>query len=188
MKIIGFSGKIGSGKTTGVDYLKSRLEAEGKKVQLVSFADRLRDVVSTMCDVPVTTLQSQEGKNSVDPQLQMTYGVILQKVGTGMRKEVDQQIWVKLALDRDFSGVDFLLVGDMRFENEADAIRERGGLLVRVEGDPAGVRANSKRDLNHISETALDTYAGFNVMIYNDSGIDDYYKSLDNVLQFVLSE
>ena len=56
----------------------------------------------------------------------------------------------------------------MRFPNEADAVKSRKGLLVRIEGDPAKVRAKSTRDTSHISETALDNYSGFDYTYKND--------------------
>jgi hypothetical protein len=60
------------------------------------------------------------------------------------------------------------IISDVRFKNEAQAIIDKGGFLVRMEGDPAGVRANSNRDLTHPSETDLDDFKGFHFTIYND--------------------
>jgi hypothetical protein len=41
-----------------------------------------------------------------------------------------------------------------------------------LEGDPIGVRANSLRDLNHISETNLDNYNKFDKVIYNNKDVN----------------
>jgi len=40
--------------------------------------------------------------------------------------------------------------------------------LVKIVGDPMGVRAKSNRDLNHPSETALNDYTKFTEIIDND--------------------
>jgi len=53
------------------------------------------------------------------------------------------------------------------FPNEAEAIKKRGGMVIRLEGDPTGVRLRSKRDQNHISETALDNFMHFDVIVDN---------------------
>ena len=59
------------------------------------------------------------------------------------------------------------IVTDVRFPNEAKAIKKRKGLLVRVEGDPAKIRENSTRNLSHPSETSLDSWKPWDYMIDN---------------------
>ena len=59
------------------------------------------------------------------------------------------------------------IVSDVRFENELRAIKERGGIVIRLEGDPVGMRARSSRDPNHVSETALDKFEDFDLVLQN---------------------
>ena len=66
--------------------------------------------------------------------------------------------------------------------NEADAVSRYGGTLVRLVGDPGKVRANSTRDLNHISETALDNYQGFDLTYENTQGM----VALGDFAEFIL--
>lgn len=62
-----------------------------------------------------------------------------------------------------------VLIGDARFPNEVAWVKDRcGGITIRLEGDPGGERARSTRDLNHISETALDDFEGFDVVLHTD--------------------
>lgn len=104
----------------------------------------------------------------------MTVGQALQKWGTALRN-VDEQLWVKSVADYiqqkqfdnelDQSKHLLFIVPDTRFPNEASWIRNvMCGVLVRVNGDPGGVAKNSKRDLAHISETALDQYSHFDII------------------------
>ena len=59
------------------------------------------------------------------------------------------------------------MFADVRFPNEADWVLRNGGLLYRMEGDPAAVRATSQRDTTHASETALDAYTEWTAVIQN---------------------
>ena len=97
------------------------------------------------------------------------------------------------------------IITDVRFPNEADAIIERGGVLIRVERpveivrDRAGdgsKRTIEKFDENneshirlrvghnhmHPSETSLDDYKGFKYLIKNDSDIETLVKSVKQIL------
>lgn len=68
------------------------------------------------------------------------------------------------------------LVTDVRFPNEAQAIKERGGLLVRINrGTPA--------DNQHISETALDDYEGFDIVIDNNGTLDELKEKVKEILK-----
>lgn len=67
------------------------------------------------------------------------------------------------------------VITDVRFPNEAQAIKDKGGILIRLNrglGDTG----------NHASETALDNYDGFDVVIANNGTIDDLIKKLVKVL------
>lgn len=59
------------------------------------------------------------------------------------------------------------IIPDVRFPNEVEAIRKRGGLVIRV--DNPRIESND----NHASETALDEYQHWDYKINNDGSIDD---------------
>lgn len=158
--VIGLSGKIGSGKTTLADLLIALM---GDAV-CCNFADALKREVAAMYGIDVQRCYAQEEKNRpISESESLTIGEALQHVGA-LRRATAPSYWT----DRLGEYVDALtnkivIVGDVRHVNEADFIRARGGLLVRLEGDPGGVRAVSKRNLHHASETDLDHYAGFHL-------------------------
>lgn len=97
-----------------------------------------------------------------------TVGQALQNWGTALRN-VDSQLWIKSVADfvdknkKEYKANKILfIIPDTRFENEAEYIRsEMSGFTIRLNGDPGNVAKNSQRDLNHISETALDNYQKF---------------------------
>jgi hypothetical protein len=124
--------------------------------------------------------------------------MVLQILGTDLfRKEFHPDVWVnatmaaykpltfeypesyikenpdKPATEQVFPG---WIIPDVRFPNEANAIKERGGILIRVERD--GVKRDS-----HESETALDNYGGFDYVFRNNGSIQ---KLLTQVSLFLI--
>ena len=91
---------------------------------------------------------------------------LLQVVGTDFgRKMLGDDVWINIAL----SGIkteDKIVISDVRYPNEADAIRKLGGTVWRIN------RHNHSAVNGHASERAMDNYM-FNYAIYNDGTLDD---------------
>lgn len=158
--IIGISGKIGSGKDTMAGFLKAKFEREGYKVEIKKFADKLKQITAIIAGVELEECYTELGKNRYIPAFNMTLGQMQQRIGTEvMRDSFDQQVWCKSAF-ADYSANKNLIwiFTDVRFPNEYTCISDRMGFLIRINGDPAGVRKNSNRDMSHPSETSLDSH------------------------------
>lgn len=92
---------------------------------------------------------------------------LLQRLGTeGGRNILGENIWVDTAFAR--AQGDKIVVTDVRFPNEAEGIRTRGGRVVRVERPGTGPRNQ------HPSETSLVDYE-FDATILNDGTIEDLH-------------
>lgn len=107
----------------------------------------------------------------------MTVRELLQQVGTDIFRKMYENIWVNSCLrvirKENFK---YALIADMRFPNEADAIKSEGGILLRL------TRKITDKDI-HTSETALDNYQGFDKILDNSQlGIDESYNE---VVKFV---
>jgi hypothetical protein len=87
----------------------------------------------------------------------------LQDLGLGARKTFGEDFWVERALHNVSGDV---VVSDVRFHNEAEAIRDRGGFLIRI--DRPGRHAEG-----HVSETALAGFEGWDAVIVNDGTVQD---------------
>ena len=170
-RVIGISGKLGSGKSSLAAYLS--LHSVHANIERRSFAEKLREVLSLMTNIPVAQTRSTEQKEYVVPGWDKSVGQLLQDMGEGMRSTAHPDAWV-LALFAYFEpSQSHWIIDDVRFPNEADAIRRHGGLLIRLEGDPSGMRENTRRNLLHPSEVALDDYDdGFDAVINTEQFID----------------
>lgn len=153
------------------------------------FAGKLKEVASALTGIPVYKFEDQEFKKTTLPSgwdypvevapgeihmAPMTVRDLLQKLGTeAMRNGLHPDTWVN-ALMSEFipystRGSDYeevaskWIITDTRFPNEADAIKKRGGIVLRIDRD---VESGS-----HPSETALDNYQ-FDYIIDNNADLE----------------
>lgn len=135
--IIGICGHKGSGKDYLADILK---EYTGFKV--VHFADPIKDIISDLFKISKDELN--ELKNSEDSKILGTnMRSILQVFGTNiMQRFCGKRIWVDLVLKEDN-----LIIADVRFQHEVDAILEKGGFIIKLDSPCLD---------SHISESGID--------------------------------
>lgn len=93
----------------------------------------------------------------------------LQGVGSELRP-IDEDFWVRATMEpalqaRYTRGVP-VVITDVRFPNEVEAVRAAGGTVVRV------VRPGLESTDTHISETALDAIEA-DVTVYNAGTLED---------------
>ena len=176
--LIGLSGRRGSGKDT-VARILQELQPE-RRWQIRSFGNSIKAVCAALTGEAVAPYYTQKGKAETAPTFRRTRGEMLQQVGQALR-EWEPLVWV----DAFFAGLPpdaFVLVPDVRFANEADPIRKRGGLMLRVEGDPLAQRGDGTRDDNHPSEIAMDDYAHFAATLHNTGSRDDLTRQVRELL------
>jgi hypothetical protein len=170
--IIGLHGKIGSGKDTVALMLADMIQC-----RIMSFAKKLKEQVAAKYGISYELLLTEEGKNTIDSLSGKTYGRLLQEVGMEMRMIHGDNHWID-SLFKDIgkmTGPPTIVITDVRFPNEVAAIKHKGGVVIRIVGDPRGINAKTTRDRSHPSETALDgtlTHP-FNYTISNTGSIDD---------------
>ena len=72
------------------------------------------------------------------------------------------------------------IITDMRFPNELEAVKSKGGITIRIERPNERETDASERAL-HPSETALDN-AKFDYVVYNTGTIEDLIKKIKDIL------
>lgn len=117
---------------------------------------------------------------------QMTVRQFLQELGTdGLRNGLHPNVWVN-ALMADYTGMYDIdtdrttypnwIITDVRFPNEAQAIKDQGGIILRI--DRPGVKPTN----NHPSEVSLDDWE-FDYKIMNGSDIVSLMFTVHNILK-----
>jgi hypothetical protein len=95
---------------------------------------------------------------------------MLQWYGTNFKRAKNPSYWTEQTME----SLDLnhrVIIDDMRFPNEAEAIRQAGGILIRV-NRPTNTPA-TESDF-HPSEVALDNYEHFNLTIQNNWDLEKY--------------
>lgn len=179
MPLLGLSGKRGSGKDT-VARLIQQLQPE-RYWQIRSVGEPIKAVCAALTGEDVAPYYSQRGKAELLPAFGRTRGEMLQQVGLALRRW-EPDVWVQ-AFFSSLPATQAAIIADVRFPNEADHIRRRGGLMLRVEGDPLGQRGDGTRDDQHPSETALDEYPHFAAIFHNTGSRWDLEQQVRRVLQ-----
>lgn len=133
------------------------LQRKSKWVQK-SFANKLKRIASILTGIPTKDFEKEDVKNHLmpkewdKPNEVMTYRGFLQKLGTeAMRDTLHPNIWVNALFSTfkdnrigyvatpftpvaevEIGDEDNWIITDVRFPNEFEAIKERGGLNIRV--------------------------------------------------------
>lgn len=208
--IVGFVGLIGAGKDTAADYL-----VNFHNFRRDSFASTLKDAVSDVFGwdrtlVDGRTQESRAWREQVDewwanrlniPNLTPRW--VLQFWGTEVfRQGFHSDIWIASLENKLRKTKDNIVVTDVRFSNEIDAIRNAGGIVVRIKRGPdpewfedaisfnQGPVKNfnwalSKAKLEKLGVHASEySWAGskFDYIVENNSTIDDLYKQLHTII------
>jgi len=178
--IIGIHGKIGSGKDTiAREIIKEFPEYDFKKM---SFGYNVKKIVSILTGIDMRTILSRKIKTQYLEQWHMTVGEMFQQVGTNaLRDMLSEDVWI-ISLFNNIKNGDNIIITDVRFFNEAESVRNRGGFLIKIIGDPKKVNEKDSRDINHKSETELDNYEHFDIVYDNIPPIDNI-KNLLRIIQ-----
>jgi len=156
--IIGLSGYAQSGK----DEIANVLIQQG--FERAAFADTLREALLALNPMAgygiflndvVATVGWEEAKR-LYPEVRR----LLQRMGTEAGRNIfGEQIWVNKTLGK-LDPQKHYIITDVRFQNEADAIRDLGGQMWRV------TRPGTGPVNGHSSEVDLDNY-GFDYTVEN---------------------
>jgi hypothetical protein len=185
--VIGISGKIGSGKDAFADLFITHVKYKyGILFENKKFAYNLKKIVSILTGASMEEVLSREGKLKYLPEWGMTIGEMQQLVGTeAIRNNIHNNAWVLSLFGTYKADEDFWIVTDVRFKNEAKIIKEKGGILIRLEGDPNNSRAGDDRNMSHQSEIDLDDYVGFDYVYQNVPPIENLKEFVEIIAKKV---
>ena len=182
-KIIAFAGRKQSGKTTCSEYVrdlynKTTLNQLLDNVQtkylakIYNFADPLKqDICMNILGLTYNQCYGEDmDKNTVTDiewnGSKLTAREVMQFVGTDLFRKMKYDVWSSATINKIKQEQPALaIIADCRFPNEVDAVKNAGGIVIKLTRNPY----NS----DHASEVALDeinySTSNFDLVIYNDS-------------------
>ena len=173
MTIIGIGYKKRSGKDTITDQLVGE-----HGFHRIAFADRLKDVAEQMFMWDARHFVG-DAKERVDEFWGLSPRRALQLLGTEAGRQVfGHDIWIKhvLYVIKQRPDIRDWVISDVRFPDEAQAIKDWGGVVWRV--DRPGLVGGD----GHASETAMDGYDGWDQVIVNDGTVDELRDKVNDLV------
>jgi hypothetical protein len=115
-------------------------------------------------------------KHKYIPEIGCTARWLLQTIGTEFgRQAIAEDIWIR-CWEARVRRYDTVVTDDVRFTNEAEAVKAIGGQMWKI------IRPSAQRNTDHPSEGALDDWDGFDVVIQNDGSLEQFRRKIDAAL------
>ncbi|ADC73170.1 conserved hypothetical protein (plasmid) [Thioalkalivibrio sp. K90mix] len=175
--LIGISGPARSGK----DATASILVARG--FERIAFADPVKAAVGAL----FPDVDHYEDKERVIPEIGKSSRELQQTLGTEWgRHMVHPNLWLILAdraIEAAFAaGKPGVVISDVRFDNEAEFVRNRGGLVVRLH------REDREQIRSHASEAGIEDALVDVELDNNAASLEALAAEFDRVVWPVLRE
>ena len=179
--IIGFLGKAGSGKSTAQQLLKNMLKSD-KKVYLSNFAGTLKTICYSIFKHKFMRSSFFGGQTDKLKINQSYYNLcgrkILQIVGTDVIRQLyGSNFWIDCCYNKIPDDIEIVILGDVRFSNEADSVKQRNGIIIKIDAP------KSNNIISHISEDIDDINHDY--LIYNDRV---YIYKLKNDIEKIIKD
>ena len=188
MKILAFSGRKQSGKTTSAEYIASIVSesCENKICKIYSFADPLKkDICMGILGLSYDQCYgSDEEKNTLTDLKwngeKLTARRAMEVIGTDIFRKLMNDVWVKATILKiQQEKPDLAIIPDCRFPNEVDALLSNNSYVIRLTLDPFNSTSNS--------EIALDRdkydWSKFSLVVNNhDMDIDTKNQTIVDFL------
>lgn len=142
-RLIGLTGFAGAGKDT-VALLFERLAG----YKPYAFAKPLKQALDVL---GIREPADRAQKEALIPGRNYSYRTAAQRLGTEWARSLDPDFWINLATDFVQKN-DRVVISDVRFENEANMVRSKGGTMIHIVGREPTVTGEN---LKHPSEKQL---------------------------------
>lgn len=172
-KLIAFTGLAGSGKTTASNYLLTKLGGER-----INFKSGL---IKEMKEIfPDFLKKEAEIYNCTIDELFNTkpgaFRQFMQNYGTELRRAADSEYWVKKWEELVIASTsDTIIVDDLRFLNEGQAIRNNHGIVIRI------IKKGQENIMLHQSETEMNDILHDYIIEVEPGNVEELYRQLDDI-------
>lgn len=175
--VIGLSGRAGAGKDTIADMIQELKPG----TERLAFADPIRTMVRSLGIDPIYL--RHPNKEIIVPGLGVSTRHLMCTLGLEWgRNLIDSELWVKL-LSMRLSRLKLVsgtlcVITDVRFKDEADFVRRRGGKIVNI------IRPSLNKSYNHPSEAGIILKSG-DFKLVNGGSVGDLRESVKKLLHLL---
>lgn len=179
--IIGITGKKGSGKSVVANYLTHE-----HNFTPINFKDGLK--IFMLKTLPDVLSWCKEHYQMTDEELFQNkpplFRALMQNIGTDLvRMEVSQDFWINLwSKSITNSRANKFVTDDVRFQNEADAVRLSEGIIVRI------IREDLESNDIHVSETEQDSIEADFTIVAKTGEHQLVYNQIETILDTIKSD
>lgn len=169
----GFTGLAGSGKNAAADHL-----VINSYYNEYAFAKPIKDACKVMFN---WTEEHVNGslKEQIDTRYNVSPRQAMQTLGTEWgRNTINANLWLLRAQDEINNAMmdgKSLAITDARFDNEAQLIKDNGGIVIKI------VRADIEAVAAHSSETGISDSL-IDYVIKNDGSLFDLWAKIDSII------
>jgi len=170
--VIGITGLAGTGKDT----VRTILEDAGYTG--FAFADPIRSMLRellTSSNIDDKYMDSREFKEAIIPELGVSYRQMAQTLGTEWGRTLHPDLWLRLATSYMYGQMDAggqqFCISDVRFENEAQWVRNHDGVVWHIE------RPGVEPVNTHISEQGINAIKA-DAVIFNAGTVGELYHQV----------
>ena len=175
MKLIGITGKARSGKDAIAKFAWSQYG-----FTRIAFADPVKMAAQAKFGLTAAQTWDDELKEVVIPHWNMTPRQMFQMEGTEAGRNVfGGDLWIKrfMLSYNLLKDTDDIIVPDVRFDNEASAIRDLGGIIIEIRRGQAGLSGSAGA---HVSESGLSLPADY--VIDNNGTLEELHEKFEAIV------
>lgn len=178
MILIGITGQARSGKDTTADLI-----ATNENDFVTAFANPIKAGVRAIFNGGPEHTDGKYKETKI-PGFGFTWRKAMQTLGTEWGREQDKDIWLKIVAEKyrahqeESPGGVYFVVSDVRFDNEAEWIRDNGGYIIKTKRG-MGVSVEGHSSENGINPALID------VVVNNNGTLESLEQHVDAALSYI---
>lgn len=171
--LIAFTGLAGCGKSTAAQYLIDKYNftrVNFKTAMIAEIKEKWPDYLKA---------EAERNECTIDDLFAYkpgTFRQFMQNYGTNVRRVDNPEYWVNKWKEVS-QNVTPLVVDDVRFINEAEAVDDKGGTIIRI------IREGQGEAMNHISEQEMSKIIPDRTISVREGDLESLYKELDVIFE-----
>lgn len=206
-KVFAICGLQGAGKDTVADKIIKIAQSKSLKAEKMAFADRLKDMLSALFDLPRDMLAGFTPESRIWREQELpkwskrlnrpiTPRYLLQYFGTELlRDQFYSNIWIDCLMDSiEKSTSDIIIITDCRYPNEMKALIDNNIKIIEIKRNVPDWYYKAIKDPNYIPEgihkseyswinPLYNLDSKYHITIENDGTIEDLFEKINNIYE-----